>query len=159
MLPTVKFSSPMISVQYSTTVYRNKRDGSAWRQDTAGIGRLTVADIALDDRDALHAATNKGVWKFNPTAGNWTRLGATADTLSIASIFSTRNGRIFTGTANRSTWVSADRGATWSRDSAGIGVAAIARLAMMSGILFMRRPVVDLVVVVVEIILSSIAER
>jgi hypothetical protein len=122
-----------ISVQYSTTVYRNKRDGSAWRQDTAGIGRLTVADIALDDRDALHAATNKGVWKFNPTVGTWTRLGAAADTLGMSSVFGTRNGRIFAGTTNRSTWVSTDRGATWTRDSAGIGTASIARFSDDAG--------------------------
>ncbi|MFN8361884.1 MAG: choice-of-anchor D domain-containing protein [Candidatus Kapaibacterium sp.] len=122
-----------IAVQFGSTCYRNQRDGSPWKLDTAGISRLTIADITLDDRDALLAATSKGVWKFNPTAGNWTRLGATADTLSIASVFGTRNGRIFAGTANRSTWVSADHGATWTRDSAGIGVAAIARFGDDAG--------------------------
>ncbi|MBK9249412.1 MAG: choice-of-anchor D domain-containing protein [Ignavibacteria bacterium] len=122
-----------ITVQYGSTVYRNKRDGGVWSQDTAGISRLTIADITLDDRDAVHAATNKGVWKFSPTAGNWTRLGVTADTLSISSIFGSRNGRLFAGTSNRSTWVSADRGATWTRDSVGIGTSAITRFGDDAG--------------------------
>jgi hypothetical protein len=118
-----------ISVQFGTTFYRNLRDGSVWKQDTAGLTRLTIADITLDSYDAVLAATNKGVWKFDPMAGSWSRVGAKADTISIASIFGSRNGRVFASTATRSTWVSADRGATWTRDSAGIGVAAITRFS------------------------------
>lgn len=123
-----------ISVQFGTSFFRNLNDGSTpWKRDTVGLGRLTIADISLDIYDGLYAATNKGVLKFDPTVGSWSRVGANADTLSIAAIFGSRNGRIYAGTANRSTWFSTDKGATWTRDSAGIGVVAISRFGDDAG--------------------------
>lgn len=117
----------VIAVQFGNTVYRNFLNGSPWKQDTAGLGKLTIADLTLDKFGALIAATNKGVWKFNSGTSSWIQIGSPKDTLSVSSVFCSRNGKLYTGMATKGMWISSDNGVTWLRDSAGMGNVTISR--------------------------------
>ena len=117
----------VISVQFGSSVYRNLLNGSAWKQDTAGLGKLSIADITLDKFGVVLAATNKGLWKFDSGISSWMQIGAEKDTLSVSSVFCTRNGKMYAGMATKGIWMSSDNGVTWLRDSTGSGSVTISR--------------------------------
>ncbi|MBI3260469.1 MAG: choice-of-anchor D domain-containing protein [Ignavibacteriae bacterium] len=116
-----------ISIQFGSTIYQTQQNVGTWKQDTAGLGKRTIADLTLDSSDDLFAATNKGIWKFDKVTSNWKQIGSKADTHSVSSVFCSRNGKMYAGTAIKGIWMSLDKGGTWVRDTAGIGNITISR--------------------------------
>lgn len=115
-----------VYVQYQTTFYRNKLDGSGWKQDTSGLNRALIQDISLGAPSTLVAGTGRGIFSFNAATATWSRYSSFDTTANVSSVFVARNGRIFLSAQNKGVHFSTDNGSSWVVDTAGIGGANLA---------------------------------
>ncbi len=103
-------------------------DSAGWNYITPGYGNDNVAFIApfiLDpaDQGVLYAGTSY-LYRWTKSSGSWEnrlgnqKLSANGAIRSIAVAPSDKK-RIYTGSSDGEVWMTADRGATWSRINSG----------------------------------------
>lgn len=90
-----------------------------WSIDTAGLGGGTINDMGGDGKGRAYVATSKGL--FRKTAGDatWQKLAGFPDAFA-GRVYFDRTGRMLVSNSN-GVYLSADTGATFASDTAGMG--------------------------------------
>lgn len=77
---------------------------------------MSLAASPTDVFVAASKPTDRGVFRWDETSGDWTRLGgADIDTVTFHTLETGGDGRLWLGTDARGLWRSEDGGATWLR--------------------------------------------
>lgn len=116
-----------MEIASSTTPYRSFDGGQNWRADTMGLGTLTVADMAADSSVGLLAVvtgTGGGLFRRLVADSAWS-INPAMTVTGLTKVFVDRRRRIFVAAGSAGVYGSTDNGATWTRDSAGMGARVV----------------------------------
>lgn len=118
-----------LEVVSSRHAYKSDDGGVSWNPDTAGLGTATTADMASDSGVGLLMLTSGqtgGMYRRAVTDTVW-KKDTSVKITGMTVVFVDRHRRIFIGAGNQGAYGSTDNGATWTRDSAGMGARSISR--------------------------------
>ncbi len=96
-------------------------DSAVWKVDSAGLGNAHVYDVALNVKQEVYVATDKGLFMQDTATHAFEKINTYAGPQNIYSIFIDRKKRIFLGINGGGIYVSTDSGTVWHADTAGAG--------------------------------------
>ena len=108
-------------------VYRSRNDGDLWEPYNAGMKRVLVRSMILDQRGFLFAGTEgRGLFMHRPEDSSWNQLsrgfGGEMGILDnfIRTLTIHRDGTLYAGTFDGGVYISKDQGLHWTWWSNGL---------------------------------------
>jgi hypothetical protein len=103
-------------------VYVSHDSAATFSLDTAGLHGNMPTNVAIDTGLVVYLSASNGLFWQQQGANVWARVAGFPDTTHyVGTVFVDIQTRIFVTSVNGSPWVSTDRGATWTIDTAGTG--------------------------------------